>query len=73
MKTRFTITCYDEESLNDLVSGIITIKDLVESTEETGHCVLVYSNDTQAYTEKTKAGYKCTMYRRKYEEEKNNK
>lgn len=63
MKTRFTITCYDEKSLKDFIEGIITIKDLVQSTEETGQCLLVYSNDTKAYIEKTKAGFKVSMHR----------
>jgi hypothetical protein len=62
MKTRFTITCYDEESLKCVKDGIVTLPDIIQATEETGHCLSVYSNGLRVFSEVTKAGYKCAVH-----------
>lgn len=60
MKTRITITVYDNKVLDTLKYR--PLAELLDSTKETGHCFLVYSNGIRAYVEKTKAGYKMSVY-----------
>lgn len=60
MKTRITITVYDNKALN--IFKYKTLDELIDSTKETGHCFLVYNNGIRAYVEKTKAEYKMSVY-----------
>lgn len=55
MKTRITITAYDDKSFNQLINRPLI--ELIDATKETGLCLLVYNTGVQAYVEKTKAGY----------------
>jgi hypothetical protein len=60
MKTRITITVYDDKALSTLKHR--PLDELIDSTKETGHCFLAYNNGIRAYVEKTKAGYKMSVY-----------
>lgn len=60
MKTRITITVYGNKALETIKHK--PLDELIDSTKETEHCFLVYSNDIRAYVEKTKAGYKMSVY-----------
>lgn len=59
-KIRITITAYDDKALETLKYR--PLDELIDSTKETGHCFLVYNNGIRAYVEKTKAGYKMSVY-----------
>lgn len=62
-KTRITITAYDQRSFDQIIRR--PLQELIDATEETGQCLLVYNNDIQTYIEKTKAGYKISTYDRR--------
>lgn len=61
-KVRITITAYDEKSFDQIIKR--PLQELVDATEETGLCLLVYNTGVQTYVEKTKAGYKVSTYDR---------
>lgn len=61
-KIRITITAYDDKSFNQLINRPLV--ELIDATEETGLCLLVYNTGVQTYIEKTKAGYKVSTYDR---------
>lgn len=61
-KIRITITLYDSETFEFLQDR--PLRELIDSTKETGLCYCVYSNNIGIYTEKTKAGYKISGYNR---------
>lgn len=63
IKTRITITAYDQKSFDQIIRR--PLQELVDATEETGQCLLVYNNDIHTYIEKTKAGYKISTYDRR--------
>ena len=62
MKTRITITAYDDKSFNQLINRPLV--ELIDATKEAGSCLLVYNTGIQSYVEKTKAGYKVSTYDR---------
>ena len=62
-KTRITITTYDQKSFDQIIRR--PLQELIDATEETGHCLLVYNSDISTYVEKTKAGYKISTYDRR--------
>lgn len=62
-KTRITIVAYDKRSFDQIINR--PLQELIDATEETGQCLLVYNNDIQTYIEKTKAGYKVSTYDRR--------
>lgn len=61
-KIRITITAYDDKSFDQLIHRPLV--ELIDATEETGLCLLVYNTGVQTYIEKTKAGYKVSTYDR---------
>ena len=62
-KIRITITAYDDKSFDQLIHR--PLAELIDATEETGLCLLVYNTGVQTYIEKTKAGYKVSTYDRR--------
>lgn len=62
-KIRITITAYDQRSFNQIIRR--PLQELVDATEETGQCLLVYNNNIHTYIEETKAGYKISTYDRR--------
>ena len=62
MKRRITITIYDDETFEFFQSR--PLEEMINSTKETGHCLMLYSNNVQVNVEKTKAGYKMSAYNR---------
>jgi len=63
IKTRITITAYDQKSFDQIIRR--PLQELIDATEETRHCLLVYNSDISTYVEKTKAGYKISTYDRR--------
>ena len=61
-----TITIYDDMTFEFLQSR--PLKEIISTTKETGHCLMVYSNDIQVYVEQTKAGYKISAFDRSLKE-----